>query len=43
MLDILVPEVVLNDAGIVSIIGEFESRGVSQHMGMGADLRLKDF
>jgi hypothetical protein len=34
VLDILVPEVVLQRSGIVAIVGEFEAAGMPQHVRM---------
>ena len=32
MLDVLVPEVLLQDAGVVAIVGQLEPAGVAQHV-----------
>ena len=34
VLDVAVPEIVLDSAGIVAVVGELEPTGMAQHMGM---------
>ena len=34
VLNILVPQVVLNRPGIVAVIGQLKARGVAEHVGM---------
>jgi hypothetical protein len=40
MLNVLVPEVVLQGAGIVAIVGEFEAAGVPKHVRMDREWHL---
>jgi hypothetical protein len=40
MLDVLVAEVVLQSAGVVSIVGELEAAGVAQHVWMQSKRHL---
>ena len=41
MLDILVPEIVLQGAGIVAVIGQLVAAGMAQHVWMHSERHLR--
>ena len=42
VLDVLVPEVVLQGPGVVAIVGELEPTGMAKHVGMDREWHLGD-
>jgi hypothetical protein len=40
VLNVAVPEIVLNEAGIRALVGEIKAAGMAQHVGMKGDGQL---